>query len=207
MNTTPVTPKGIQTRENVLSAARVVFGVSGYVNMRMGDVAIEAGLSMGTLYRYFRNKEDLFASLIANIHEQLYAASTTKSHHFDSSPYEALLEANYGYLECYYENRDMMRALFEAVTVDPRDRAIWWRMRQRHIQRFCLVFERIYGGKDINGVDILTLVDAMVSMVEQSAYCWYAQEHLNRKPISIKDAAKTVTHIWYQAFFNIGAGK
>jgi AcrR family transcriptional regulator len=199
MGATPVTPKGVQTREKILQVARTVFARDGYVAMRMGDVAIEAGLSMGSLYRYFKNKEDLFAHLIADVHETLFQASKATQNDFAAEPFEALLESNRGYLECYYNNRDIMRALFEAVTVDKEDRAIWWHMRERHIDRFTHALASAHGITEIDGIDARVVVDSMASLVEQSAYCWYAQEELNAAPIPLDTAARTVTMIWYRA--------
>ncbi|RLQ21464.1 TetR family transcriptional regulator [Seongchinamella sediminis] len=201
MGAEPVTPKGVKTRERILEASRAVFARDGYVSMRMGDVAVEAGLSMGSLYRYFKNKEDLFAHLIADVHEMLYQASGGSAYDFATEPFEALLEANRGYLECYYANRDIMRTLFEAVTVDKRDREIWWRMRERHIERFTHAIKESHGITHVDGVEVRVLVDSMASLVEQSAYCWYAQEELNSNPIPVDIAARTVTIIWYRAIF------
>lgn len=200
MGAEPLTPKGFKTREKILEAARIIFAHDGYVSMRMGDVAVEAGLSMGALYRYFQNKEDLFANLIANVHEKLYAAATSDAD-FHTDPYKALLESNRGYLECYYANRDLMRALFEAVTVDKRDRDIWWKMRERHIERFVYVLSSTHRITTIDGIDVRVIVDSMASMVEQSAYCWYAQEELQDEPIDLDTAAKTVTMVWHRAIF------
>ena len=201
MGAEPVTPKGIQTREKILQAARKVFSADGYVAMRMGDVAVEAGLSLGSLYRYFENKEDLFARLISNIHDSLFEASRSTEHNFQDSPFEALLEANKGYLECYYNNRDIMRALFEAAAVDDRDREIWWNMRERHIERFVKALETHHNITEVDGVDVRSIIYAMASMVEQSAYCWYAQEELNPDVMPVDLAARTVTIIWYRAIF------
>lgn len=201
MGAEPVTPKGVKTREKILEVARVVFARDGYVAMRMGDVAIEAGLSMGSLYRYFKNKEDLFAKLIANIHDTLFQASGATQSDFATQPFEALLESNRGYLECYYNNRDLMRALFEAVTVDKQDRDIWWQMRERHIDRFTHALESAHGITQIDGIAARVVVDSMASLVEQSAYCWYAQEELNSEPVPLDTAARTVTMIWYRAIF------
>lgn len=67
----PTTPKGRRTRDHLVGAGRTVFARDGYVNARMSDVADEADISMGGLYRYFANKEDLFAQVIADLHEAL----------------------------------------------------------------------------------------------------------------------------------------
>ena len=201
MEELPVTPKGKRTRVTILNAARLVFARHGYVGMRMADVAEEAGLSMGALYRYFKNKEDLFANLIEDIHEILLESSKVQKADFKNDPYEALLESNRGYLRHYYENRDFMRAFFEAMTVDKRYRDIWWKMREHHIDRFVHALEKHHAITEVNGISSRIITEAMASMVEQSAYCWYAQEELAGDPIPLEQATKTVTIIWHHAFF------
>lgn len=198
----PVTPKGKRTRAQILSAARRVLAHSGYVTLRMGDVASEAGVSMGALYRYFGNKDDMFLSLIGDIHEELFSASKAGDVDFGVDPYGALLHANKGYLAHYIENRDVMRAFFEATTVDERYRSMWWRMRERHIDRFVALLARKHGIKEVDGIDVRRTTEALASLTEQSAYCWYAQEKLNKAPMPLDMAAEIITRAWYGAFFS-----
>ena len=75
MTQMPTTPKGRRTRSRLLASARTVLARNGYVALKMIDVAEEAGVSLGALYRYFRNKEDLFRALVDGIHEALFEAS------------------------------------------------------------------------------------------------------------------------------------
>jgi AcrR family transcriptional regulator len=198
----PTTPKGRRTRALILEAARQVFAREGYVTLRMSDVASEAGVSMGALYRYFQNKEDLFVHLMGDIHEELFEASRAQAHDFRTAPYDALLEANRGYLGHYRDNRDVMRAFIEAATVDTRFRDIWWGMRQRHVERFVHALEAAHGISRVDGVDTALVAEAMASMVEQSAYAWFAHEELNAAPVTLENAAHVVARIWYRAFFD-----
>ena len=46
-------------REEIISAAEKVFFDKGPANATMDDIAAEAELSKGTLYLYYRTKEDL----------------------------------------------------------------------------------------------------------------------------------------------------
>lgn len=48
----------------VLAAAAACFARAGYRGASMGDIAREAGLSVGALYRYFPDKEALFVALV-----------------------------------------------------------------------------------------------------------------------------------------------
>ena len=50
-------------RQQILDAARTVFSQKGFSNATMEEIAGEAELSPGTLYLYFKNKEELYASL------------------------------------------------------------------------------------------------------------------------------------------------
>ena len=201
MSAMPITPKGRRTRDRILAAARLVFAHSGYVTLRMGDVAAEAGVSMGALYRYFENKEDLFVHLMGDVHETLFEASGRGGHDFAGDPYGALLSANRGYLAHYFQNRDVMRAFIEVMTIEARFRDIWWRMRLRHIDRFVHALKRVHGIEAVDGVEARRLAEAMCSLVEQSAYAWFAQEELNQTAISVDQAARIVTDIWHRAIF------
>src|SRR5262245_35227081 len=49
--------------EAILRAAARVFARSGYFNAKVADVAREAGVADGTVYLYFKNKDDLLTSI------------------------------------------------------------------------------------------------------------------------------------------------
>src|SRR4051812_30435269 len=48
----------------ILSAALAVFGERGLAAARLEDIAKRAGLSKGTIYLYFPNKEELFREVV-----------------------------------------------------------------------------------------------------------------------------------------------
>jgi AcrR family transcriptional regulator len=50
-------------RKEILDAARTLIRTKGFAGSTMEDVAREAELSPATLYLYFKNKDELFASL------------------------------------------------------------------------------------------------------------------------------------------------
>lgn len=197
----PTTPKGRRTRDHLVAAGRTVFARDGYVNARMSDVAQEASISMGGLYRYFSNKEDLFGQVIADLHEELFDASRSSEHDFKTSPYESLVESNKGYLKLYSEQRDVMRAFIQAAHVEDRFRDFWWQMRNRHIDRFVTALKTVHGITEVNGVDAALAAEATACMAEQSAYVWYAQHQLHGSEVDLDSAARTIAHSWYNTFF------
>ena len=58
-------------RKQIIVAAKRVFSEKGYNRSTIEDIAQEAELSPGTLYLYFKNKEELFASLSLRILQYL----------------------------------------------------------------------------------------------------------------------------------------
>lgn len=58
-------------RQQIMIAAKRVFSVKGYNKATMEDIAKEAELSPGTLYLYFKNKDELFSSLSIRILQYL----------------------------------------------------------------------------------------------------------------------------------------
>ena len=50
-------------RDVILRAATTVFARNGFFNAQVADVAREAGVAAGTVYLYFRSKDDLLVSI------------------------------------------------------------------------------------------------------------------------------------------------
>lgn len=55
---------GIESRKRIIDAAMGVFSRHGYAKANIRDIARTAGISVGGVYLYFRNKEELYKSLI-----------------------------------------------------------------------------------------------------------------------------------------------
>ena len=55
--------KDEEKRKKILDAATKVFARVGFSNTRIQDVAQEAGIAHGTVYLYFKSKDDIFISI------------------------------------------------------------------------------------------------------------------------------------------------
>ena len=55
----------------LLEAAAACFGESGYQATRVEEIASRAGVTVGTIYRYFPNKETLFAAVLDESRKRL----------------------------------------------------------------------------------------------------------------------------------------
>jgi AcrR family transcriptional regulator len=58
-----LTTKGISTRSLILEMAHEVFKEFGYYGASISEIARRCDISMGTIYQYFKNKEQIFLEL------------------------------------------------------------------------------------------------------------------------------------------------
>jgi TetR/AcrR family fatty acid metabolism transcriptional regulator len=56
--------------DKMLDAAARLFGAHRFHEVRMEDIAVEAGVGKGTIYRYFADKDELYVALLARSSEQ-----------------------------------------------------------------------------------------------------------------------------------------
>jgi TetR/AcrR family fatty acid metabolism transcriptional regulator len=67
-------PPVADKREAILKAATRVFAQRGFFNAQVADVAKAAGVAAGTVYLYFRSKDDLLVSLFERTMKDAIAA-------------------------------------------------------------------------------------------------------------------------------------
>lgn len=60
----------LQRSNGILESSRRLFETKGFLNTTLHDVAMDAEISVGLIYRYFQSKEDIFASLALKGAEQ-----------------------------------------------------------------------------------------------------------------------------------------
>jgi AcrR family transcriptional regulator len=92
-------------RQQIMVAAKRVFSERGFNKATMEDIAQEAELSPGTLYLYFKNKEELYASLSLRILQYLLIRVEHVNEEKDSGPEEKL--------------RSLVDAMYDVYEFDP----------------------------------------------------------------------------------------
>jgi TetR/AcrR family fatty acid metabolism transcriptional regulator len=58
-------------KNDIINAAIKIFAQKGFYNAKVADVAREAGIADGTIYLYFKNKDDLLISLFETKMEEI----------------------------------------------------------------------------------------------------------------------------------------
>src|SRR5437899_8379150 len=62
----------LDRRSQILDAALVCFAKRGFHQASMHDISAEAGISVGLIYRYFENKEDVISAMADRHKKQIH---------------------------------------------------------------------------------------------------------------------------------------
>ncbi len=99
------------TSQGILEAAEDVFARQG-LRARMEDIAATAGVSVGTLYNYFADREQLVAGLLTYRHQQLCERLDRSVSAPDDAPFERVLHV---LVRDLLEHFDAHRAFFAVL--------------------------------------------------------------------------------------------
>ncbi|MHB8066750.1 MAG: TetR/AcrR family transcriptional regulator [Desulfobaccales bacterium] len=66
----------LRQRQEMLAAALDLFSQKGYHNVSMQEIAEKAEFAIGTLYKFFQNKEDLYKALVLELCDKFEEAIT-----------------------------------------------------------------------------------------------------------------------------------
>lgn len=102
----PDRPIVADKREAILRAAISVFAHNGYFNSKVADIAREAGVADGTVYLYFKSKEEILHSIFDRSMEEAIAAGKKELKRI-SDPREKLRSIAHLHLERLGADRDL----------------------------------------------------------------------------------------------------
>ena len=114
----------MNTRQQILSAAQSLFARQGYDSATMEQIARSAGLTKGAVYYFFKNKAELFCTIVDEgifyIGEQcrsiLEAARSSREIAEDVISF---------YVNISYDNASLFLILFGSRSADPEIRALF----------------------------------------------------------------------------------
>jgi TetR/AcrR family transcriptional regulator, fatty acid metabolism regulator protein len=93
-------------REAILRAAISVFARCGYFNSKVADIAREAGVADGTVYLYFKSKEEILHSIFDRSVDDALGAAKERVEQL-SDPREKLRQIAHMHLERLGADRDL----------------------------------------------------------------------------------------------------
>jgi len=191
----PLTERGRRTRENLLAAGRRVFEERGYANTRMSDIAKAAGVSHGTVYTWFDDKESLLRALVDDIVTEVFAALAIGDD--VPEPERRMLEANRRYLAAYRRHGRMLEVVEEAAATDVRYRDALAGVRRDHVGRVTRDIARLQrDGIAARDVDPAVAAGALCAMVEGFGRHWYGRGEQAVSTHDDETAVETLTRLW-----------
>ena len=191
----PLTERGRRTRDKLLVAAREVFERRGYAGARMADIATAAGVSHGTTYTWFDDKEAVLRALVADIVNEVYAALAIGDD--VPEPQERMLEANRRYLAAYRRHGRMLEVVEEAATTDEHYRDALAGVRRDHVRRVTRDIERLQGLRIADtDIDAAVAAGALCAMVEGFGRHWYGRGEQVGAAYDDDTAVETLSLLW-----------
>jgi TetR/AcrR family fatty acid metabolism transcriptional regulator len=92
--------------ESILRSAIKVFARNGFFNSKVADIAREAGVADGTVYLYFKNKDDILVSIFDHVTHEALARGRARLAEIDH-PLEKLHRIVEGHLQLFAGDRDL----------------------------------------------------------------------------------------------------
>lgn len=180
----------------ILKAALKIFAEKGFYNTRISDIAKEANVADGTIYLYFKNKDDLLISLFE---EEMGKISESMKEEMSKTPdlIEKLRIFASSHLNLVLKNRE----LAEVIQVELRQSAKFMReyINKSFIGYINLVREVIQEGqkKGIFRDDIAPGIvkRAFFGALDEMARYWILSSTKKYKPA---DCARAISEIFIQ---------
>jgi AcrR family transcriptional regulator len=189
------TERGRLARREIVAAARRVFERDGYLDARVEDIVIEAGVARGSFYSYFPSKREVFKEIAADVGGEI-ARAVQRSDRSSSNALETLEASNRRYLDVYRANSRIVGLIEQVSTIDPEIHEARLRSRQSHVRRVARTIRRWQQcGRADPEIDPVTTAAALVSMLSNFAYWWLAAGDSYDEAL----VARTLTSIWARA--------
>jgi TetR/AcrR family transcriptional regulator len=183
-------------REEILSAAEKVFAAKGFFLTTMSDIAREAEFGTGTLYKYFRSKEELYFTLIDEKVEEinrLVKAELSQR----TSAVERIKKALGLQFEFFERNRDFFR-----IYISERNRFEWTvkeelgkGLHEKMVTYINILAEVMRQGierEEFRSMNPMDLAHALVGIVNSFVFEWM----ISREPYPLISKVDTVLEIF-----------
>ena len=102
-----------QKKARIVQAAAEVFSQKGFSGTVMSDIAIQAGIGKGTIYEYFKSKEELFFSVFEWFSHKTGSAARVRVSALGGSASERLEALSDSLMSAWFEMKDLYTLVME----------------------------------------------------------------------------------------------
>jgi AcrR family transcriptional regulator len=190
----PVTDRGAQRKEALLTAARRVFERKGFIDTRVSDIAKEAKVSHGTFYTYFDTKEAIFKAVSHAVIDSMLAsmAITIPSTDF----HDRVRDSVRRFVEAYRPNATMIGLMEQVGTFSPEMRELRLDVRETFVRRTERGINRMKeGGLTDPDLDVEYTAESLGAMLEYTCYVWFSLD----RPFEEDRLIDALSAIWEKA--------
>ncbi|MGW6035326.1 TetR/AcrR family transcriptional regulator [Gordonia terrae] len=173
-------------RAELVAAGARLFGEAPYDEVRMNDVAAEAGVSRALMYRYFPDKRSLFVAVVDALSERMIAWTIVEIDN-DATPFRKIRAAVLGYLDQYAKYPHAADSIVLGVgatdsRIADRDEADRARLRDLVLEQFRHEFSTPLSG----AADSLlgAVVGAWLAYTQELIRHWVSNRELDRDQIA-----------------------
>ncbi len=133
----------LQQRDEILKTALRLFSEKSYPNVSMHDIAREAEFGMGTLYKFFSSKEDLYKSLILQMAEKWHH-NVMQALEQERNPVRAIEKCVTIHRELFFDNLPFVRLFYNSaqIHVGPVSEPDLHKIRDQYLNKLASIFER-----------------------------------------------------------------
>lgn len=194
----PAGPKARRTRERIVRAALDVFLDRGYQKTTMADVAGAAGVSLGAVYQYFRDRSDLVAAIVQAGLQQMLTRVDVEWRISDGPEGLERILANYA--AAFEQAPGVARVWEEACQVDAEMAAV--RRQLTHLFERGVEEELKRAGRARRlrpGVDPRSAAAALCAMVDRYCYLTYVFDSPLSGVPSATETGRVLADLWWHS--------
>lgn len=177
-------------KNQILDAAISIFAKEGFDRANTEEIAKLARLGKGTVYRYFKNKEELFLSVVDRGLDELRIAILREVNKVED-PVRKIESAVRAYLAFFEENDELVRILIhEQSSFGKRITERYFEHYYGNVDRIEKIFEAAVGAGLLKEMDIDIVIGVLTGVLNGLVFMWELEGRkyrlLDRAPLVLK---------------------
>ncbi len=169
-----------ERKTQILNAAEGVFTKKGFSDARMDDIAEETGLSKGTLYLYFKSKEELIIAILDRIFGDIFKQFQTRTN-VDLNATEAIWKFTEAAIRDYKRMLIMMPIAYEFLALGFRNTVVQKALRnyfKLYMDTLIPIIQRGIDSGEFRQMDAQDIAVAAGAIFEGTVLLWVYDKSL-----------------------------
>jgi len=181
-------------QKQILDIATEVFSKKGFASTQVDEIANLAGLGKGTVYRYFKDKENLFLSVvdrgIENLKDLVLEAMAK-----EKEPLDKIKKVIEVYLKFFEKHSDLIRIfIHEQSEFQKRIQKRYYQHYYEHVNKLEEVFKKAQAlGLIKKKINPRLTIAILTDMLNSFIYTW----QLTGQKYSLSESVTLITEVYF----------